>query len=71
MVTTGTSDSRSVITQRLSTIRYADQIAFLGDSQVVRADKHNEPVASEGGICRQLERAGSAGQSAAAQGEIR
>jgi len=57
-----------IITHRLSTIRDADQVAFLEDGKIVELGQHNALVAAKGGRYRRFAEAESVGRSAAATG---
>lgn len=60
-----------MITHRLSTIRDADQIAFLEDGRIVELGEHDELMAAKEGRYRRFVEAESVGRSTVATGGIR
>lgn len=60
-----------LITHRLSTIRDADQIAFLEDGRIVELGEHDELMAAKDGHYRRFVEAESVGRSTVATGDIR
>lgn len=60
-----------IITHRLSTIRDADQIAFLEDGRIVELGPHDDLMAARDGRYRRFVKAESGGQSAAEAGGTR